>query len=141
MLELATLQYIICDLYTRNNWLSLFQRDLKDYPINNVENHDESQGAEKSENIQCLAHFINIPIIFRLIRFHVSRINASNLNSFAWILRSVVLFDCENDPIFNYCQKQGCLNSRHPYFNVTEPPIHWTFYWGICVRSNQIQCN
>ena len=117
------------------------ERDLKDCPINNAENHNESQGAEKSENIHFLAHFINIPIVFMSAGFDINRINACNLNSFAWILRSVVLFDCKNDPIFNYCQKQGCLNSRNPYFNVTEPPIHWTFYWGICVRSNQIQCN
>ena len=64
--------------------LLLFQkRDLKDDPINNVENHDESQGAEKSENVHFLAHFINIPIIFKSVRFDTTRINACNLNSFA----------------------------------------------------------
>ena len=61
----------------------LFQRYLNDYPISNAENHDESQGAEKSENIHFLAHFINIPIIFKSIRFDTTRINACNLNSFA----------------------------------------------------------
>ena len=56
---------------------------LDDDPISNVENHDESQGAEKSENIHFLAHFINIPIVYSLFRSHVCRINISNLNNFA----------------------------------------------------------
>ena len=40
--------WFVIYILKRNSWLSLFQRDLKDYPISNVENHDESQGAEKS---------------------------------------------------------------------------------------------
>ena len=48
---------------------------LDDDPISNVENHDESQGAEKSENIHFLAHFINIPIVYSPVRSHVCRIN------------------------------------------------------------------
>ena len=56
------------------------QRFLEDDPINNVENHEESQRAEKSENIHFLAQFINIPIIFKSARFDI---NACNLNSFA----------------------------------------------------------
>ena len=79
-MRMFLLFYITCDLYTR---LSLLQRDLKNYPINNVENHNESQGAEKSKNIQFLAHFINIPIIIMSVRFDVTGIKASNLNSFA----------------------------------------------------------
>ena len=59
------------------------QRFLEDDPINNVENHDESQRAEKSENIHFLAHFINIPIVYSLVSSHVCRINVSNLSNFA----------------------------------------------------------
>ena len=46
------------------NRISLLQRYLEDDPINN----DESQEAEKSENIHFLADFINIPIVFRLVK-------------------------------------------------------------------------
>ena len=59
------------------------KRDLKNGPINNAENHNESQGAEKSENIHFLAHFINIPNIFMSVRFDTTRINACNLNRYA----------------------------------------------------------
>ena len=58
-------------------------RFLEDDPINNVENHEESQRAEKSENIHFLAHFINIQIVFKSVWFDITRVNASNLNSFA----------------------------------------------------------
>ena len=58
-------------------------RYSNDYPINNAENHDESQGAEKSENIYFLAQFINIQIVFKSVWFDISRINTGNLNSFA----------------------------------------------------------
>ena len=66
-----------------NLLLALLQRNLKDGPINNAENHNESQGAEKSENIHFLAHFINIPNIFMSVRFDTTRINACNLNRYA----------------------------------------------------------
>jgi hypothetical protein len=66
-----------------NLLLALLQRNLKDGPINNAENHNESQGAEKSENIHFLAHFINIPIVFMPVRFDITRINACNLNRYA----------------------------------------------------------
>ena len=59
------------------------QRFLEDDPINNVENHEESQRAEKSENIHFLAQFINIPIVFKFARFDITRSNACNLNIFA----------------------------------------------------------
>ena len=62
---------------------SQMQRFLEDDPINNVENYDESQGAVKSEYIHFLAHFINIPIVFKSVRYDIARINACNLNSFA----------------------------------------------------------
>ena len=42
----------IIDLHERNYLLSLLQRNLKYGPINNAENHNENQGAEKSENFQ-----------------------------------------------------------------------------------------
>ena len=61
----------------------MYQWYLRDYPINKAENHDESQGAEKSENIKFLAQFINIQITFKSARFDITRSNACNLNSFA----------------------------------------------------------
>ena len=72
----------IIDLYQGKLFIFIVARDLKDGPIDNAENHNESQGAEKSENIHFLAHFINIPNIFMSVRFDTTRINACNLNRY-----------------------------------------------------------
>ena len=73
----------IIDLYQGKLFTFIVARDLKDGPIDNAENHNESQGAEKSENIHFLAHFINIPKTFISVRVDTTRINACNLNRYA----------------------------------------------------------